>query len=283
MKALDIVMSVLDKKFLDRFTPNRRGPKGHGFYKTIRLLLYGILVEIFSTRKLAKKLKKCIDIWKRIGFLSCPSRSSIDRWKKKFHALLQEMDRRMGNKYMRLKSPEWSIMDSTPLVDENDPDATLGYNSQGSFIGFKLHMSCDEHEVPLRAAFTQAHVHDSQKANELLAPTPKTGGDSAYDSKEIKRKVQEQGGTPYFVHNPRRAGKEKKRKTPLFLRKARVCIEQCNGFVKSQVMKHSWTTMKGYALKASFSFLSVLAIQCLAVYNLKKYGYPSIRIMEVRI
>jgi len=39
MEALDIVMKTLDKKFLDRFMPMRRGPKGHEFYKIIRLFV----------------------------------------------------------------------------------------------------------------------------------------------------------------------------------------------------------------------------------------------------
>ena len=283
MEALDIIMKTLDKRFLDRLAPARRGPKGHGFYKIIRLLVYAVLVEIFSTRKLLKKLKKYINIWKRLGFISCPSKRSIDRWKRKFYNIIQEIVRRMGNRYLRISNPKWSILDSTPLVDENDPDATLGYNSQGPFIGFKLHASCDEHEVPLRAVFTQGHIHDSQKADELIVPTPNTGGDAGYDSNKIKNMVKELGSKPYFVHNPRKQGKEKKRRTPRILKKVRVVIEQFNGFVKSQVMKHSWTTMKGYVLKATFSLISVLAIQCLAVYNLKEWGYPSIRIMEARI
>ena len=35
--------------------------------------------------------------------------------------------------------------------------------------------------------------------------------------------------------------------------------------------------------KKSFALTAVLAIQALAIYNLKKFGYPSIRIAELRI
>lgn len=180
MQALDIVMEVLNKNVLEKITENsRRGPKGYKLLLRLRILLYAVLMEIFETRNLVRHLKKKPYVWKRLGFAKMPSKRSLDRWKKKHDFELGQTIKLTGNRYLQLKESEWTILDSTPIIDEDDPDATVGYNSQGQFIGFKLHMSCDEYEVPLRAEFTQAHVHDSQKGEVLLAPTPKAGGDCA--------------------------------------------------------------------------------------------------------
>lgn len=284
MEALDVVIEVLHKNVTNEIVVVvRRGPKGYGLLLKLRILLYAILKEIFSTRELVKHLKKRRYILKRLGFKTLPHKRTIDRWKKAVDYELQQVITITGNRYLQLSESEWTILDSTPLVDEEDPEATVGYNSRGPFTGFKLHMSCDEREVPLRATVTQAHVHDSQKGEELLAPTPKAGGDSAYDWEELKEKAKGQGTKLITVHNPRREGKENKKPTPKILKEVRYIIEQCNGFIKSQVMKHAWTLVKGLKAKSVFALTAVLAIQGLALFNLKAWGYPSIRIQEVRI
>ena len=176
MQALDVVKEVLNKNITEKIVVViRRGPKGYELLLRLRILLYALLMEIFETRDLARHLKKYPHIWKRLGFKTKPSRASIDRWKKDLDYELQQVITLAGDNYLQLRESEWTILDSTPIIDEDDPDATVGYNSQGKFIGFKLHMSCDEKEVPLRATFTQAHVHDSQKGEMLLAPTSRAG------------------------------------------------------------------------------------------------------------
>lgn len=284
MQAIDVVRETINKKIAEKIVVVlRRGPKGYSLMLRLRILLYGILKEFFQTRDLIRHLKKRPKVWKKLGFKTRPSRSSIDRWKKDLEYELEQVIVMVGNNYMQLNESEWTILDSTPIVDENDPEATTGYNSQGQFIGFKLHMSCDEFEVPLRATFTQAHVHDSQEAHNILAPTPRVGGDSAYDFDELKKSVKEQKSKGTFVHNPRREGKEKKKPTPKILKKVRIIIEQCNGFIKSEVMKHAWDKIKGLKAKATFALTAVLTIQALAIYNLKRFNYPSIRIKELRV
>ncbi len=284
MEALDIVNEVITHKSIAQINIKLHpGPKGYILLLRLRLLLYAHLMALFSTRRLAKHLKKRPEKLKFLGFQKLPDRRTIDRWKKKLDKEVEQLVRLTGDKYLQTKISEWTILDSTPLVDEFDSEAKIGHNSQGMFKGFKLHMSCDEHEVPLRAVVTTANVHDSAKAEELLAPTKRTGGDSGYDSKSIKRAAKGIGSKPIFVHNPRREGKKKKRKTPKMLKKVRVIIEQCNGFIKSEVMQHAWMIVKGLAAKAVFALTAVLAIQSLALYNLRRYGYPSIRIQEIRI
>jgi len=283
LEALDVVLNVLHKNVTDKIVSKRRGPKGYGNNLKLRLLLYAILVEMFSTRMLIKHLNKRQKILFKLGFTRVPNKRTIDRWKKKLDRELEQTITLVGDHYLQLNNSEWTILDSTPLRDEKDPEATVGYNSQGRFKGFKLHMSCDEKEVPLRAVVTQAHVHDSKKALDLLAPTPRTGGDSAYDAEEIKQAVKKNKSKPVFVHNPRRLGKEQKKKSPRILKAIRYVVEQGNSYVKNGVMKNAWTHFKGLKAKAVFALTAVLAIQALAIFNLKSWGYPSIRIQEVRI
>lgn len=284
MEALNVVLHTLHKNIADEIVVQvRRGPKGYALVLKLRLLLYATLKEIFSTRKLVKHLKKRPEIIYQLGFEKIPDKRTIDRWKHNLAYELKQVVKIVGTRYMRLNGSKWTILDSTPLQDENDPDATVGYNSQGQFIGFKLHMSCDEKNVPLRATVTQAHVHDSQQAEYLLAPTPKGGADSAYESKAIKRRARSFGMCLITSNNPRRKGKDAKKPTPRILKKVRVRIEQSNGFLKNEVMRHAWTIVKGLAAKTVFALIAVLAVQGLALYNLFMCNYPSIRIQEVRI
>jgi len=282
MQTVDVVLGILNKSCVAKIDSVRRGPKGYGLLCILRLLLYSILAEIFSTRLLIKHLRKRPKVWKNMGFKRIPSRRSLDEWFQKYASLLDKLIGLVGDKYLQLSESEWTILDSTPIRDRRDPDAKKGYSSQGEFWGFKLHASCDEYCVPLRANFTTGNVHDSRQATLLLAPTQRVGGDSAYDFQELKIKVIEQGSKGYFVHNPRRGGKEKKKPTPKILRKVRVCVEQLNSIIKTQVLKRTWTKIKGYARKATRCLLAVLAIQALAIYNLRTWGYPSVRIGDLR-
>ena len=108
-------------------------------------------------------------------------------------------------------------------------------------------------------------------------------GDAGYDSEKIKQAVKDIGSKPIFVHNPRRERKINKRRTPKILKKVRVVIEQCNGFIKSEVMQHAWTIVKGLSAKAVFALTAVLSMQAIALFNLRKYNYPSIRTQEIKV
>ena len=106
---------------------------------------------------------------------------------------------------------------NTPIPDYDDEEALTGHSSMGEFVGFKLHVSCNEFCVPLRAEFS-----------------------------------------------------------------VRICVEQCNSVLKLEVMREYWTRIKGYAKKAVFALTAVLALQAVAISNLIEWGYPSIRISDVR-
>jgi len=282
MQTVDVVLGVVNKRLVKQVSYVRKGPKGYGLLLVLRVILYSVLAEVFSTRKLVKHLKKRPRVWKKLGFAKLPVRRTFDAWFEKYDFLLDTVIRLTGDRYLQLSESEWTILDSTPIPDKDDPDAMKGYTSKGEFWGFKLHASCDEYCVPLRATFTTGNVHDSQKAHDILAPTRRVGGDSAYDFKELKITVVEQESKGYFVHNPRREGKEKKRPTPKILKIKRVCVEQCNSILKEQVLKRTWTAIKGFAKKATRCLLAVLALQAFAIHNLKTWGYPSVRIGDLR-
>jgi hypothetical protein len=282
MQTVNVVLGVLNKDIVSKIEKQRSGPEGYGLLLILRLLLYSVLAEVFSTRKLIKHLRKRHKVLRKLGFLNLPNRRSIDRWSGRYEDVLDELIKLTGNRYLQLNESEWTLLDSTTIEDYDDPDAKKGYSSKGPFYGFKVHMSCDENCVPLRATFTTGNVHDSAKAHDILAPTKKVGGDSAYDFQELKITVLEQGSKGYFVHNPRREGKDAKKPTPNILKKFRVCVEQCNSILKEQVLKHSWYLVKGFERKATRCLLAVLALQALAIYNLLTWGYPSVRIGDLR-
>ena len=52
--------------------------------------------------------------------------------------------------------------------------------------------------------------------------------------------------------------------------------------LKLEVMREYWTRIIGYAKKAVFALTAVLALQAVAISNLGEWGYPSIRISDVR-
>ena len=281
--AIAIVTTVVDKKLVECVQRQRRGPKGHGLVCILRLLLYAVLMRYFSSRELDKHLRKRRQVWQQLCFKSRPSFVSITRWRKRYPCEIEECIALLGDQYLDERGSVWNILDSTPLEDENDPDARVGHCSKGEFKGFKLHMSCDEDRVPLRATFTTGNVHDSLMGEHLLAQTKLTGGDAGYDQESLKQAAREHESAPIFVHNPRRAGKAAKRPTPRALKLYRVCIEQCNSIVKTQVLQNAWTRVKGFFAKATFALAGVPALQALALYNLRTWGYPSTRISEVRI
>jgi len=282
MTGTIVVTTVFNKRLVQRLSRRRRGPKGYGLLSVVRVLVYSLSCGRHSARSLHQHLRASTQIRQELELPSCPSRRTLNRWFRQYWSELNALTRVLGDKYVAKAHPVWTIVDSTPLADQYDPDARWGKTSRGFFRGFKLHLGCDEKRVPLRAIFTTGNIHDSTPATQLLAPTPRVGGDSAYDVAEIKRAARQQGSKPIFVHNPRREGKAAKRSTPRALRRVRVCVEQLNSIVKTQVLKNTWTHVKGFAAKATLAFASVLALQALALYTQRVYGYPSLKISALR-
>jgi hypothetical protein len=95
-------------------------------------------------------------------------------------------------------------------------DVGMKRNSKGHaevWIGYKMHIAVGDGGIPLAALTTSASVHDSQAAIPLgMMVTARVAalymlGDSAYDARQIREYLSEQGQVPIIDHNPRRGGK----------------------------------------------------------------------------
>lgn len=282
MQALDVIVGVVNKKFLQSLYTKRRGPKGYGHVRVIRLLVYAQSKQIHENKSLVKHLKKYPEIARKLGFKKIPSRSSIIRWKREYAQLLEKAVEILGKKYASLRELKFTAMDSAPLEDSTDPEAKSGKTSKGWFRGFKIHMNSDDLRVPLRAKVTTGNVHDSQPAKALLVPSPATLADAAYDDKKLKEAALEAGTVLIADENPRR-GRVRKKKRPMILKKLRYIAEQVNSLLKDQTMKHAWWKVKGLANKTTFALSAVVFVQALAIFTLLKTGEVSLHVAEVML
>ena len=199
MKAEEVVNEIITSDLIDRIPKRRKvGRKGYNLELRLKLLVYAFLKGIHSNRALVLHLQNNPQILTALGFKSCPGRRTIDRWKKSIDEELHAIITLLGDKYIELNNPEWSIYDSTPIKDEQDKDGKIGYNSEGMFKGFKLHLAVDKLGIPLRAEFTTANTHDCKVADKLLVCTKKSCADAGYDSKDLK-KFHKSFGFAYFL------------------------------------------------------------------------------------
>jgi len=280
--AVRVVTTVINLKLIECVQRSRRGTPGYGLLAIMRVLVYALLAECYTTRKLRRHLRKRPEVVAQLGLVRLPHKRTLDRWRRRYQTELEVLIEHLGDIYVVQRGSRWTILDSTPLEDEHDPDARIGHTSKGEFKGFKLHMSCDEDRVPLRAHFTTGNISDISVAQHLLANTPLTGGDAGYCAEWLKELCRARNSVPIFVDNPRRRGKAAKQPIWPPLKQYRVCVEQCNSIVKTQTMKNLWTLTTGFFAKATFTLAAVLATQALAVFNLTTRNYPTIRMSEVR-
>lgn len=279
MQALDVIVGVVNKRFLQSLYKKRRGPKGYGIVRILRFLLYSVAKRIFETRTFLDYLKKNPHEMRTLGFKNLPHRSTVDNWKAEHWLLIRDATSILGTKYTIFRNIKFTLLDSTPLPDSKDPDAKSGKYSKGWFKGFKIHTNCDDLRVPLRAEFTTGNVHDAKPAPTLLVESPYTLGDAAYDSKKLREEALAKNTVLIADENRRR--KKKRKKRPILLKKCSYIREQQNNLLKQHVMQHSWTKIKGFFKKATFAFLSVLLLQAMAIYTLLETGEINLKINEV--
>ena len=143
------------------------------------------------------------------------------------------------------------IADSTSLEDLYDLEADWGYTSEGPFRCFKLHVVVNQLGLPLRAVVTPGNRHDSPLFPSLIQDLEADFvlADAGYDSKRNIRAVKAMGAEPVIASNPRRGRRRRIRHCGL-LRAKRYLVEQFNGHVKDNVLKHCWTNPLGLVKKA---------------------------------
>jgi hypothetical protein len=279
MQALNVIVGVVNKRFLQSLYRKRRGPRGYGIVRILRFLLYSVAKHIFETRTFLDYMQKHPHEMRALGFDKLPHRSTVDDWKAEYWLLTKDATSILGSKYAMFRNIKFTLLDSAPLPDPNDPDAKSGKYSKGWFKGFKIHTNCDDLRVPLRAEFTTGNVHDSKPAPSLFVESPYTLGDAAYDAKKLKEDALAKGTVLIADENRRR--KKKRKKRPILLKKCSYIREQQNNLLKQHIMQHSWTKTKGFFKKATFAFLSVLLLQAMAIYTLLETGEVNLKINEV--
>jgi hypothetical protein len=279
MQALDLIVGVVNKRFLQGLYRKRRGPKGYGIVRILRFLLFSLAKRMFETRTFLDYLEKHPHEMRVLGFTELPHRSTVDEWKQKHQPTLHKATAILGDTYSHLRYIKFTLLDSAPLPDSRDPEARSGKYSRGWFRGFKIHTNCDDLRVPLRVEFTTGNVHDSKPAPSLFVKSPYTLADAAYDSEKLREEALAKGTVLIADENRRR--KKTKKKRPILLKKCSYVREQQNNLLKQHAMQHAWVKVKGFVRKATFAFLSVLLLQAMAIYTLLERGEVCLKINEV--
>lgn len=258
-----IVCRIINKKVVPS-KPKGRGRKGYGWLLIVRLIVYALLIGIFSNRGIKTHLENS-NAGKLLGFKTIPNRTTIGRWRKK-HWIFSNALNSIGNNIRRIIPTNLLIVDSTPIEDYGDNEGKWGHSSKGWFFGFKVHASVDQLKIPIRAVFTTGNKNDSPIMPQLLVPAKHVLGDAGYDSEENRKAVREMNGMPHIARNPRNS----KKKYPLtkILKMKRYLIEQFNSLLKGPLLCEYWTRIKGFAGKASFAYAGIIAIQVMALYAL---------------
>ncbi len=261
--AQEIIRLVINKSVVPK-QPKRRGRKGYGAVLIARLLVYSVLVGIFSNSRLKRHLEGHRNSIARVlGFKTVPDRTTIGRWKRKYFRLLLEVLNRLGDFIPFIVPTVIEVVDSTELEDPGDPDARKGKTSKGWFEGFKVHVGINQLKIPLRAIFTTGNRHDSPMLPYLLVTCLYLLGDAAYDSKSNRKKVRDMDSVPVIDRNPRNTGKKYKR--PWLLKKFRYLVEQFNSLLKNEALNRYWGKVKGFSRKATLVYSAIVAIQVMAI------------------
>jgi hypothetical protein len=247
-----------------------RGRKGYGNVRRARLLVYAKSKGIHTDKGLIRYLKKNKKDVKELGFERIPHRTTVGRWKR-YCSMMKQVFCNIVFFILLLFQLKFVIVDSTPIEDQRDSDAEIGYYSKGKFKGFKLHTLVNQLGLFLNADFTKANVHDTKVFPALLelpisdAHGVPLLGDAGYDSKDNRKLARKKGFKPIIAKNPRNTGR--KFRTPKMLKKKRYVTEQSNSLIKT-VLKKSWQLVKGLTKKASMIFAGLIVANIVAMISL---------------
>jgi transposase len=138
------------------------------------------------------------------------------------------------------------MADSTLLEDLYDLEAKWDYTREGPFKSFKLHAVVNQLGLPMRAVVTPGNHYDSPQPPRLLEDLEADYvlADAGYDSRRNCMVVRAMGAEPVIACNHRR-GRRRKIKHAGLLKTKRYLVEQFNGHVKDNVLKHCWVRPEG--------------------------------------
>ena len=251
MEACEVVRLFVNKTVVSA-EPKRRGNPGYGRLKALRVLVYARLRGLENDTRVVEHLKTHTWAARTLGLRSVPDRTTVGRWWRRYLSLLEEAFQKICGMLQLIVPSTHLIADSTPLVDLYDLEAQWGYTSRGPFRGFKLHTVVNQLGLPLRAVVTPGNRHDSPLFPSLIQDLEADFvlADAGYDSKRNMRAVKAMGAEPVIASNPRRGRRRRIRHGGL-LRAKRYLVEQFNGHIKDNVLKHCWTKPRGLVKKAA--------------------------------
>jgi hypothetical protein len=268
MEACEVVRLFVNKTVVSA-GPKRRGNPGYGRLKAIRILVFARLKGLENDTRIIEHLKKHTQTAKTLGLSKVPDRTTVGRWWRRYLGLLEKTFGKISRMLQLISPTILLIVDSTPLVDLYDMEASWGYTSRGKFRGFKLHAAVNQLGLPLRAVVTSGNRYDSPflpgliedlEADYVLA-------DAGYDSKTNNVAVKAIDAQPVIASNPRR-GKRKKIKYAALLKMKRYVVEQFNGHLKDNVLKECWVRPKGLVKKAAMVMAGLISYDAEAIRSL---------------
>lgn len=140
--------------------------------------------------------------------LTLPDPSTISRRLRRpsIVALISDIERSL---LRRVSMPRIGFIDAKPLPVggcSRDPDVGFGRGAGMMAKGYKLHVICDEHRLPIAWTIRPMNEHDSTVAHQLIARLSGSGvivGDNAYD---MNRLYDDAGARGWQLVAPRHAG-----------------------------------------------------------------------------
>ena len=265
MVACEVVRLFVNKAVVSA-EPKRRGNPGYGRLKALRVLVYARLKGLENDTRVVEHLKRHTWAARTLGLRSIPDRTTVGRWWRRYLSLLKEAFGKICGMLQLIVPTTHLIADSTPLEDLYDLEADWGYTSEGPFRGFKLHAVVNQLGLPLRAVVTPGNRHDSPLFPSLIQDLEADFvlADAGYDSKRNIRAVKAMGAEPVIASNPRRGRRRRIRHGGL-LRAKRYLVEQFNGHVKDNVLKHCWTKPRGLVKKAAMVTAGLICVDAEAM------------------
>ena len=265
MEACEVVRLFVNKAVVSA-EPKRRGNPGYGRLKALRVLVYARLKGLENDTRVVEHLKRHTWAARTLGLRSVPDRTTVGRWWRRYLSLLKEAFGKICGMLQLIAPTTHLIADSTPLVDLYDLEADWGYTSEGPFRGFKLHAVVNQLGLPLRAVVTSGNRHDSPLFPSLIQDLEADFvlADAGYDSKRNIKAVKAMGAEPVIASNPRRGRRRRIRHGGL-LRAKRYLVEQFNGHVKDNVLKHCWTKPRGLVKKAAMVTAGLICVDAEAI------------------
>ena len=265
MEACEVVRLFVNKAVVSA-EPKRRGNPGYGRLKALRVLVYARLKGLENDTRVVEHLKRHTWAARTLGLHSVPDRTTVGRWWRRYLSLLKEAFGKICGMLQLIAPTTHLIADSTPLEDLYDLEAEWGFTRKGPFKGFKLHAVVNQLGLPLRAVVTPGNRHDSPLFPSLIhdLETDFVLADAGYDSKRNIRAVEAMGAEPVIASNPRRGRRRRIRHGGL-LRAKRYLVEQFNGHVKDNVLKHCWTKPRGLVKKAAMVTAGLICVDAEAM------------------